>query len=149
MPPFRRLGLYAIAGMLGCGNPATGVTIDGDVAILSGVQFTVEDGGDPFTIIEARVRGDSLFAVVQYGGGCRRHEFRLTSTNAFMESNPVQLGIGIRHRANNDLCRALLRRELGFSLIPIRDVYRRAYQTTAGVIILRLRGYTEGLRYSF
>lgn len=149
MSLLRSLCACAIAGTLGCGNSPAGVTIDGDVAIVSGVQFTVDIGGDPLTILEARVRRDSLLAVVQYGGGCRRHEFRLTSSNVFMESYPVQLAIGIRHRANNDRCRALLQRELGFSLIPIRDIYRRSYQTTAGVIVLRLRGHVEGLRYEF
>jgi hypothetical protein len=66
-----------------------------------------------------------------------------------MESNPVQSPIAIRHNANGDMCRALLTRELRFDLTALRDAWRRSYQQRNGTIILRLRGYAEGIRYDF
>ena len=86
---------------------------------------------------------------VQYGGGCARHEFRVVASHVFMESHPVQSAIAIRHNANGDMCRALLTRDLRFDLSALRDAWRRSYRQEHGTIVLRLRGYAEGIPYNF
>jgi hypothetical protein len=104
---------------------------------------------DPVRITAARVDGDSLRVSVETGGGCARHVFRLAVHDAFMESNPVQVRATLGHDANGDRCRALLRADLAASLAPLADAYRRGYQTPNGVIVIRLAGWDEGLRYTF
>jgi hypothetical protein len=75
--------------------------------------------------------------------------FRLVGGYAFAESLPVQTGLHLGHDAQGDLCKALLRAELAFSLAPLAEVYRRGYQTRAGTIDVHLAGWTPTLRYAF
>jgi hypothetical protein len=146
--------LFAVATGLGaCTNPSAAGDDPSLLQVESGVLWlealAANAGGDALTITAARIAADSLYLTLQYGGGCRRHEFALLAQSGFMESHPVQLAIAIRHRGNNDMCRALLTREVAFDLKRIRDAYTQGYQTLHGTIILRLRGYTEGIRYDF
>jgi hypothetical protein len=96
------------------------------------------------------VRNVSLHVRARYGGGCRQHQFRLVLFKTFRESYPVQSDAVIMHSANGDPCRALLGRDMSFDLRPLRDHYRRSYQTSAGVIRLRLLPPGEGtVEYRF
>lgn len=103
---------------------------------------------DPVTIREATVKGDSLELVVNYAGGCRTHAFLLLSDAAWMESYPVQVGVRLAHDAEADPCRALLSRTLRFDLSPLKTAYNSAYQTTAGIIRLNIRGFSS-VQYSW
>lgn len=100
---------------------------------------------DPATIRSAEVRGDSLELTVNYGGGCREHSFLLLSDAAWMESNPVQVGVKLSHDAKGDFCDALLSRTLRFDLTPLKVAYNSAYQTTSGTIRLNIRGFSSVL----
>lgn len=77
--------------------------------------------GDPFTIIDMSVKGDSLYVAVQYSGGCKEHEFSMITHGNFMKSSPPKLPLFLEHKANEDNCRALKTEKLAFDLKPLRS----------------------------
>jgi len=104
---------------------------------------------DPVSVSEARVVGDSLHLVAEFGAGCRPHEFALVIGPGWRESYPVQVDALVSHNANGEMCRALGRRSLAFSLLPVRDAYRRAYRADTGTVALMLRPSGGTVRYAF
>lgn len=137
-----------------CGSPSAAGRATDDLQV--GGKVTLETnlpaslGGDGYEIVGTpSVANDSLHVTVRYAGGCQRHEFSLHASRVFMESHPVQSPVVLHHEANGDTCRALLTRELQFDLTPLRDAWRAGYQQQHGTIILRLRGYGEGITYTF
>lgn len=123
------------------GTPGAVTILEGDAA-LAGPR-------DAAQILAARVDGDTLRLEVQYGGGCAQHVFRLVAGTGFMESNPVQTRVYLGHDANGDMCRALVRPTLAFSLAPLAAQWRRNYGNRPGTMLVRLEGWTGELRYSF
>jgi hypothetical protein len=79
-------------------------------------NFVQQDATDPFNIDSIYIQNDSLIVEVQYGGGCEVHEFSLKSNGAYLKSKPVQLNLALEHKANNDMCRALLYKRLAFDI---------------------------------
>lgn len=79
-------------------------------------NFVQQDATDPFNIDSIYIHKDSLIVEVQYGGGCEVHEFSLKSNGAYLKSKPVQLNLALEHKANNDMCRALLYKRLAFDI---------------------------------
>jgi hypothetical protein len=79
-------------------------------------NFVQQDATDPFNIDSIYIHNDSLIVEVQYGGGCQVHEFSLKSNGAYLKSKPVQLNLALEHKANNDMCRALLYHRLAFDI---------------------------------
>ena len=79
-------------------------------------NFVQQDATDPFNIDSIYSHNDSLIVEVQYGGGCQVHEFSLKSNGAYLKSKPVQLNLALEHKANNDMCRALLYHRLAFDI---------------------------------
>ena len=104
---------------------------------------------DPVTVEEAGIVGDSLVLAVRYGGGCREHGFALILGDAWRESSPVQVDVNLAHDANGDNCRALVGKRLSFSLVPLRDAYRKAYNATSGTVIIHVRPSDRSVRYDF
>jgi hypothetical protein len=83
---------------------------------------------DPFELSGLAIIGDTLNMLVRYGGGCKRHYFWLyMSPSVFMESEPVQANLYLKHFANNDMCEAYVADSLKFNLAPIRDLYEQMY----------------------
>jgi hypothetical protein len=76
---------------------------------------------DPFTTLGQRIVGDTLFINVQYGGGCEEHEFKMTTQLMWMKSLPPQLNLWLEHKSNNDMCRALITKEIAFDLKGVRS----------------------------
>ncbi|MDN5214654.1 hypothetical protein QQ020_21420 [Fulvivirgaceae bacterium BMA12] len=104
---------------------------------------------DPGLIIEnATVEQNQLKLTIRYGGGCGTVENKLLTCGYFMESNPVQLAVALSHK-DNDPCKALVKKQLDFDLSPLADLYNINYVEQDRVIILRLSGYDEALRYKF
>jgi hypothetical protein len=150
------LACFVLASLAGCssasdprGDLANAIGGDGDQTVLLDPAGDSARPRDPVTIDSARVTGDSLFAYVTHGGGCAQHSYQLVVSTIWMESFPVQVPARISHDANGDNCKALLRREVGFSLAPLADAYRRGYQQTSGSISLRLSGSNASLIYRF
>lgn len=79
---------------------------------------------DPFSLRAATIRGNTLTIELEHGGGCAEHDYELfMSPSVFLESFPVQADLHLRHNANGDLCRALIRKELTFDLTPIGELH--------------------------
>ena len=96
-------------------------------------------GTDRYVLNAATITDDTLTINVSYGGGCKTHQFILVTSEAFLESFPVQLRITLAHNANGDLCRAWLTEDYHFDLTPIKTLYQEGYQQEAGTIILGLK----------
>jgi hypothetical protein len=142
------LSAAACAGASSTTTPADSALLEVNPGVVISADAT--DTGDHYTIVgRPFTRDNALNVTVQYGGGCARHVFTLYASHVFMESHPVQSPIAIRHRGNGDACKALLTRDLVFDLTALRDAWRRAYGGPNGTIILRLRGYAEGISYAF
>lgn len=104
---------------------------------------------DGYAIEKVAIDGDYLLIIVRYSGGCRTHDFHLVTSGLFMESNPVQSDLLLTHDDHGDLCEALLAAKLIFDLGPLKRTYQHAYPNAPGPIILRLRDWTEPVRYEF
>jgi len=84
-----------------------------------------------FDIINSNITDDTLTIEFEISGGCGSHTFSLFADEVFLESDPVQLSTAISHVAN-DACDSLIRIEKEFDLLPIKEIYRRAYPTSTG-----------------
>ena len=122
----------------------------GAVVLGAAAEGRDQWGTDPYQLSAARIAGDTLTITVSYGGGCAEHQFTLLTSNVFLESDPVQLGVSLAHEANGDLCRAWLTEVLDFDLTPIKRLYQDAYREDSGPIILLLEDAPEpALVYEF
>jgi len=74
-----------------------------------------------------RIEGDRLRFLVEYGGGCAAHDFKLVAWGGWMESFPVQTRAFLSHDDKNDPCDAIITRELGFDLRPLKWAYEDSY----------------------
>jgi hypothetical protein len=93
---------------------------------------------DPLTIDSASIENDVLRVHVTHGGGCEQHEYAAVAWNGWLESEPVQVGVIIAHDDKDDACDALVKAELRFDLIPLRQAFIRDYGLGASQMILRL-----------
>jgi len=153
--PFRSLALLLAGALASCSSSASDGGLNAPLAAASARSIVLADPddarwpSDPLNIESAQIKADTLIASVVHGGGCRDHEYQLVVSTMWMESFPVQVPARISHDANGDLCRALLHRELRFSLAPLAQAYREAYRQTNGSIVIRLAGSATGLVYTF
>jgi hypothetical protein len=97
-----------------------------------------------FDLMGLDISGDTLAIRVAFGGGCRRHYFWLyMSPAAFLESEPVQANLYLRHFDNDDMCDAWISDTLKFDLSPVRELYQQMY-SQHGSIRLNLYEYFIG-----
>ena len=133
--------------------PPDDTKLFGDVVIAEpGVNEPDQWVNDAYQLDKATIAGDTLTISVSYGGGCKDHQFTLIASEAFMESDPVQLGVSIVHNANLDFCERWVEETYHFDLTPIKTMYQEAYKQDAGTIVLNLKGLPEGadaLTYNF
>lgn len=117
------------------------VTLHGQPSIQFVSQNPFELGSDPFRLLNANVDGDLLEIEVEYGGGCREHQFELIANpKAFMESEPVQANIYFLHENHDDLCKALVRKKYTFSLQPLKEAFRELYPA-GNALVLNVHGF--------
>jgi hypothetical protein len=138
----RLVGLFAVVA-LACSdaNAPNGAWNDGAWAGQLVVTQDIDGPrwpNDPVSINTAEIRGDSLELSVQYGGGCRDHEFGLVTNGIFAESYPVQTWVKLAHDANGDMCKALVSSVLRFDLSPLKALYNNAYQTNTGIMVIHV-----------
>ena len=103
---------------------------------------------DPFTILDAAVMDHELLLTVQYSGGCATHDFGTCWDEAFLESEPVQVGLLISHEDNVDFYDAAPTEMLAFDLSPVRNAWIDAYQQLSGTITLNVAGWGS-IDYTF
>jgi hypothetical protein len=89
--------------------------------LLTDKNYSWPGNTDPFEIVSKSISHDSLFITVQYGGGCKDHGFKMITNLMWLKSKPPQLNLYLEHENNEDGCRALVNRTLGFDLRSIRN----------------------------
>jgi hypothetical protein len=105
---------------------------------------------DSYNIQDAQIDEQGRLALtVQYGGGCREHDFTLCWDGAFMESLPLQARLVLHPDDNDDLCLALPTEELAFDLKVLEKDYKQAYRDDSGQILLRIDGYDARVPFDF
>jgi len=107
--------------------PSADTQLWGDVVIIDTDTNVDEWVNDTYELNSAEITDDTLRISVSYGGGCEEHEFTLIASNAFMESDPVQLNISIVHNANLDPCERWVSESYHFDLTPLKDLYLQKY----------------------
>ena len=96
---------------------------------------------DPFTLQNVSLDGCLLTVDVNYGGGCKEHEFELfMSPSVFGESFPAQANLWLKHNGNGDICRGLVSEKLEFDITAVIEQYR-AQHGKDDEIILNVYGY--------
>ena len=75
---------------------------------------------DPYTINNVSLTDENELKLnVSYSGGCSEHEFELMQDPIFCGTPPIFICIKLNHNANNDLCEALLTKEVCFDISAI------------------------------
>lgn len=125
-----------------CSNP-TGTFIPTDSTNTAIIMFenisTINLSTDEARIKNISIESDTIVLVVEYGGGCEKHDFKLFGFKYFLKSNPPQSDIFLSHNANGDLCKALLIDSLRFYLGPLKETYQFYYgYGNKGTILLRI-----------
>lgn len=100
---------------------------------------------DPINEIDTVfIEGNTMYIDVVFGGGCKDHEFQLIGSLAIAKSYPPIRGIQLVHKANEDNCRALVRKRLEVNIEEI------AYQQEEGSeIYLSLEGWKDRIKYTY
>jgi hypothetical protein len=118
-------------------------------AVTIDMQGDMYDMGDPYSILSAEIKGDYLLVRVQYGGGCREHQFESITNFAFLEnideegnSFPSTLRMVIKHNGNGDNCRAIIQKEILFDLQNTQDKGQKE-------ILIQLTGWDSTLVYRY
>ena len=83
--------------------------------IIQDNYLPAKDNAD-FTIISADLKKDNLTLIVQYGGGCKYHEFKLITSGLFQKKNPPRLKLFLEHNFNDDFCKKLVMDTLIFNV---------------------------------
>ena len=108
-------------------------------AVITEMGFSRKS--DPCRIYSLDVSGTVLSIAVEYGGGCKDHTFELYTDGVIMKSLPPKQRFFLKHDADNDMCKALVRDTLSFELKGIRP---------AGTdMVVILEGYEKESRVSF
>lgn len=117
-------------------------TVNNDIRPIEIVQNIDTDSSDAFNVVEVKVDGDILSVTVSYGGGCQDHEWTMYATERYAKSYPPKLGIFLKHKANGDMCKALLRETLKFNL---KDVQYKG----SDKLHLQMNNYKEFIVYEY
>ena len=122
------------------------------VVILQNITISemvdMKNSGDPYTIENAKISGDTLILQMSYGGGCEEHNFELLNNNAY-EENVDEWGdvvyatrFTLKHNANNDRCRSIVQSEEYFDLTNVK-------QLGSTRIHIKLSGWENQLLYQY
>jgi len=83
---------------------------------------------DPFVLEEVLLDDCLLTVDVNYGGGCKDHEFELfMSPSIFSESFPAQASLWLKHNGNGDICRGLVSDKIEFDITAVIEKYREQH----------------------
>lgn len=86
---------------------------------------------DPLFVKDAFIDGDCLQLKLSYSGGCREHTIELARMNEWYANDPSLPTFEIRHNSNNDLCEAMLTKEIRFDLTSLREEGKTEFVLTA------------------
>ncbi len=122
---------------------------DAPIVVVPRAIEPSEWANDAATIQSVVLEGDRLTLTIRHGGGCFEHDEWLVASSWFMESYPPQVDVLLSHDAHGDLCRALITRDVAFDLGPLARKAVEGTANTAGVVLLRIRGWPDLVRYEF
>lgn len=157
------LVLFCLLVLVGC---ATEPDIDNKIVIISDGDTPPDEVilwgdvtfGDPIRTAwpadayvvntPPTLTNDVLTVNVSYSGGCESHDFTLILSDAFLESDPVQLQAVLAHNANGDNCERWVTETYHFNLSALKARYQKAYRTETGTVVLGIKGI-PALVYTF
>ena len=120
-----------------------------DVAVDSNVDSNVDVNVDSpefvsttFRFKDVKIEGDTLFANVQYSGGCGDHKFEMKQNGFLMKSLPPKQPVQIIHLSTVDHCRSLINEDLKFDISRFRG-------SPHGTTVLLLKNWTSDIIYSY
>lgn len=87
-----------------------------------------------YLIDSVRIEGKRIHLRTTVSGGCADHFYRLYVSDAFAESDPVQVLAYLVHESD-DPCEAILHHNLEYDLQPLIDLYRVYYGEIGPIII--------------
>jgi len=99
---------------------------------------------DPLIIDTVVIKGNTLFIHVQYGGGCTTHEFEVVGSPMLAKSYPPIRSLQLIHRANNDLCLAMVQAVIE---VNIEDVVELAKEGRE--IYFSLEGWQQRIHHTY
>ncbi|UII19894.1 hypothetical protein [Fulvivirga ligni] len=118
------------------------------ISRCSDLLISADDFSENIDVELYKLEGDNLEMTVKHSGGCKTIGYALITDASFMESNPVQVNLGIK-LSDNDDCEALIEEKLCFSLTKIKELYQQSYQSAQGTIVINVAGSATSLNYSF
>jgi len=95
---------------------------------------------DQFDVFDAKIEGNSLVLVVEYGGGCETHEFELYWDGLFLEEGPLSIKTILAHNAHNDSCEAMIQKEIRFDLTLLKQSLRKSYPDEVSEVTIQISG---------
>jgi len=99
---------------------------------------------DPIEIIESKIDGNYLMLKVGYNGGCEEHTFIFIGSTDIAKSLPPIRSMKLIHKANNDLCKAYIYRDLKINISELSD-----RKIEGNTIILKGEQFKEKMNYVF
>lgn len=111
----------------------------GDIQKLKIIEGFSDRESDNFEVENASLEGDILSIDISYSGGCEDHEFDLYFNGAYMKSLPPKANLFLKHNANGDACRSMIKQTLRFNIKKVKASYDS--------VILYLNNYTEQIVY--
>ena len=99
---------------------------------ISGIWYSLNLTSDPVEIYDVNLNGDIINLDIGYSG-CVGHDFELFAPSFFMESNPVQIPVGLYHKSSYDMCALFTRTTISFDLIPIKEQYQEYYHENGSI----------------
>ena len=100
--------------------------------------------GDPYKILEADIVEDEMQLKVQYGGGCKEHDFSMIISIGEIVGVP-NTAIGfLRHEAYDDACEALITEDLTFDLTPFKEQWKQLSGKSNGTIEITINDLHTG-----
>ncbi len=95
-----------------------------------------------FRFKNVKIEGDTLFANVEYSGGCGDHKFEMEQNGFLRKSLPPKQPVQIIHLSTVDHCRSMINEDLKFDISSFRG-------TPHGSTVLLLKNWTSDIIYSY
>jgi|GEM_PF-4789603 len=114
-----------------CGGLEDLVAFPYEPAYITNLALVDFSPNDEFTIISASIIDDALTLQFEVSGGCGSHDFGLFVNDIFEETHPVQLSSYLTYQSH-DNCEALITVDKTFDLLPLKEIFHRAYPDSTG-----------------
>lgn len=121
-------------------NSTNQQTDSNEIIYLSGKIGELSARSDAFTIESAAIDGSILCVTITYSGGCEEHQFECIGSRAVAKSYPPQRSIKLIHKANNDMCEAMITKKIEIDILPFSV-------GPNSEMVLHLNGFSTPLKF--